>query len=162
MWKDIPDPWELRQMFPEEARLLEDIYLLDELASLEIIFSKSKLKRSTIFKIELNDRYELWVSPVDVGPRGQSEWFSWHKPHHQNTNQQNISKVPEYQISIRACIQLVQKDGKKNVTLHSFTNAAETFQDLLRSSLMGIHRDIGLQLSPVIKSNKQRSSQKNK
>lgn len=57
MWKNTPDPWELRQMFPEEARLLEDYFLLTELRSLEVVFTKSRLKKATIFKLALNDSY---------------------------------------------------------------------------------------------------------
>jgi len=159
MWKNTPDPWELRQMFPEEARLLEDYFLLSELRSLEVVFTKSRLKKATIFKVALNDSYELWVSPVDIGPRGQTEWFTWYKPHNHNSLHQPNSKAPEYQMSIRACIQLVKRDEKKIVVRHSFTNAQETIEDLLRSSLMCIHRDIGLQLSPIIKPAQQRSTQ---
>ena len=160
MWKNIPDPWELRLMFPEEARLLEDVYLLDELQSLGISFSKLKLKKSTTFKIALNDPYELWVSPVDIGPCGQTEWFTWHKPNHRNPDQQNSFNLPEYQMHIRACIQLIRKDDQKNVVFHSFTNAQDSIEDLLRSSLMCIHRDIALQLTPVIKSARLRSVRK--
>ena len=136
MWKNTPDPWELRQMFPEEARLLEDYFLLTELRSLEVVFTKSRLKKATIFKVALTDSYRLWVSPVDIGPRGQTEWFTWHKPHNHNSPHQPNSKAPEYQMSIRACIQLVKEDQKKIVVRHSFTNAQETIEDLLRSSLM--------------------------
>jgi hypothetical protein len=159
MWKNTPDPWELRQMFPEEARLLEDYFLLTELRSLEVVFTKSRLKKATIFKVALSDSYELWISPVDIGPRGQTEWFTWHKPHNHNSPHQPNSKAPEYQMSIRACIQLVKKDQKKIIVRHSFTNAQETIEDLLRSSLMCIHRDIGLQLLPIIKPTQQRSTQ---
>lgn len=157
MWKNTPNPWELRQIFPEEARLLEDYYLLTELQSLEVVFIKSKLKKSTIFKVALNDPYELWVSPVDIGPQGQSEWFSWFKPHNHISPQHSNSKAPEYEMSIRAYIQLIKKDHEKNIVHHSFTNAQETIEDLLRSSLICIHRDTGLQLSPITKPTQQRS-----
>jgi len=157
MWKNNPDPWELRQMFPEEARLLEDTLLNEELNSLQIAFGKSKLKRSTTFKISLADNYELWISPVDIGPGGQAEWFTWHRVQH-SPDAQSSSDMPNYHMSIRAYIQLVSKSSGKNVIVHSFTNAQGCLEDLIRSSLNVIHRDLGLQLNPIRKSMQQRSS----
>jgi len=159
MWKINPDPWELRQMFPEVARLLEDTYLNEDLLGLEIVFNKSKLKKSTTFKIQLNDAHDLHISPVDIGPCGQTEWFTWHRAHQSHADQQIDPNSPVYNMSIRAYIQLVNKvDGKKTI-IHSFTNCQNSFEELIRSSLHVIRRDLGLQLSPISKSIQQRFEQ---
>jgi hypothetical protein len=157
MWKNNPEPWEMRQMFPEEARLLEDAFLIHELRQLEIIFTRIKLKKSTTIRVSLNDSYELLLSPVDKGPEGQAEWFSWHMPHEHNQPNHVPSKVPAYHMSIRASIKLVRKSENGSDLVHSFTNAQSNLEDLLKSSLFFIKKDKGLNLTPICKSTKNRS-----
>lgn len=149
MWKTNPHPWELRLQFPEEARALEDVFIEDELKGLGLMYKKARSKRKTTFKIALTNSMELWISPIDVGPQGQSEWITWHEPHHHSHSTR--SSIPELLISIRACVQLISKECGKAQVLHTFTNLQNNLEDLIRSSLICIHRDYGHQLSPLLK-----------
>jgi hypothetical protein len=152
MWKMNPHPWQMRLQFPEEARELEDVFLDEEITNLGLKYKKTKLKRKTIFKIPLTNGMELWISPTDVGPKGQFEWISWYEPH--NHSHQPNPSIPKYLISIRACVQLVCRDTGKNEVIHTFTNLQDNLEDLIRSSLVFIHRDLGYQLSPIVKINR--------
>ena len=152
MWDETPSAWDLRMSFPREARHLEDIYVADWLQTLGLQSSKIATRKTTQFRIKLENNYELVISPVDKGADGYSEWFSWHVPAHARSASTSESSMPE--ASIRAHIRLFYSDEIGRSQIYSFTNHHQNVETLIRSALIGIQQDLGLKLKPVIKRKK--------
>ena len=152
MWDETPSAWQLRMVFPQEAKALEDIFVADYIQSLGLVSRKTGTRKATNFRIKLEDNYELLLTPVDKGAEGYSEWFTWHVPAHARTNPNSAASMPEP--SIRAHIQLFYSDETGRSQIYSFTNHHENVETLIRSALSNIHHDLGLKLKPILKKRK--------
>ena len=149
MWDETPTSWQLRIAFPSIAKALEDTFVADYIHSLGLISTRVATRKATNFRIQLEDNYELILSPVDKGADGYSEWFTWHVPAHAHTNAKSATPMPEP--SIRAHIRLFYTDENGRSQIYSFTNHHENVETLIRSALSNIHHDLGLKLKPVLK-----------
>jgi len=138
--------------FPAEARALEDILISEQLRTLGLSAIKLTKSKSSVFRIQLIENYELQISPVDKGVSGYAEWFSWHTPAHVHAGESAVNQLPES--SIRAHIQLMYSDETGRSQIYSFTHHHQSLESLLRSALQGIHHDLGLKLKPQLKKRK--------
>jgi hypothetical protein len=153
MWDETPSSWQLRMAFPREARALEDLLVGESIRSLGLLTKRVTNRRQTIFRVLLTENYELQISPVDKGVDGLGEWFSWHAPARTKENQ-SITKNEILESSVRAHIQLFYSDENGRSLIYSFTHHNQDVESLIRTSLHGIHQDLGLKLKPVIKRRK--------
>jgi hypothetical protein len=153
MWDETPTSWQLRMAFPREARALEDLAVGESLKSLGLLTKRVATRRQTSFRVLLIDNYELQISPVDRGADGLGEWFSWHAPARTRDNKE-ISTNEILESTIRAHIQLFYSDENGRSLIYSFTHHHQDIESLIRSSLHGIHQDLGLKLKPVLKRRK--------
>lgn len=153
MWEEAPSSWQLRMAFPREARALEDLHVSESLRSLGLMAKRVTSRRQTAFRVLLTENYELQISPVDKGADGSGEWFSWHAPARTRANQ-SIAKNEILESSVRAHVQLFYSDENGRSVIYSFTQHHQDVESLIRSSLRGIHQDLGLKLKPVVKRRK--------
>ena len=149
MWDETPSSWQLRMEFPSVAKALEDTFVADYIHALGLKSTKVASRKCTNFRIQLEDNYELILSPVDKGAEGYFEWFTWHAPVHAQSNSNSAPPMPES--SIRAHIRLFYSDENGRSQIYSFTNHHENVETLIRSALRNIHHDLGLKLRPVLK-----------
>lgn len=159
MWEENLSAWQLRMQYPGEAKLLEDISVADSLSSLGLLSSKFGGSKTTHFRIKLENEFELQISPVDKGRDGYAEWFSWHLPVHEHSDEVCGAQMPES--SIRANIKLFYSDENGRSEIYSFTHHHQNVETLLRTALNLIHQDLGFKLNPILK-RERRNSAKNK
>ncbi|CAN2188962.1 hypothetical protein MCERE155_00470 [Candidatus Nanopelagicaceae bacterium] len=152
MWDETPTSWQLRMAFPAEARALEDILISDWLHKLGLMATKVTKSKSSLFRIQLVDNYELQIAPVDKGVNGYAEWFSWHMPSHVHAGEARSEQLPES--SIRAHVQLMYSDETGRSQIYSFTHHHQNVESLIRTALHSIHHDLGLKLKPQLRKRK--------
>ena len=109
-----PSPDLLREMFPEEASNMEAMVIKNSLKKLKFKYTAHKSKDALIIDIPLTQDHLLQIVPVDRGPGGLPEFFTFVPRPKQSTRRVPFQK-PEFEIveTVRVHIAFFDiKDGK--------------------------------------------------
>lgn len=127
--------------------MLDETFLDEFSRNLGIKFQKLPGEKTTRFKYYLEGANHLIITPVDKGPKGYSEWFTWHLPPHDHEADDIACPMPEP--TIRAYVQVFIANNGNHKEIASFTLHHENLESLLKTALEIVQKETGHRLSPV-------------
>ncbi len=147
MYKDTPEPWQLRSMLPDVALNMETQSLrMQVVDDLRLKASTMCGKRSAVIRVTLNDDHYLVIKPVDRGYEGCFEWFTY-------VQEADEAGAPFTRQSIRTSVALVKGSRKPDLTeLLSFTTHCADIEETIRVSTRIIFTHTGQRFTPQTQS----------
>jgi hypothetical protein len=144
MYKNTPEPWELRSMFPDVALSLETQSIKSQLRDdLQLKSSVACGPRNARVRIALNDGHFLMIQPVDQS-YGSFEWFTYSQQPDENGNQ--VVKQ-----SLRTLVTLLKGEKKPaQEIIVSFTTHYDNIEETIRMAMRIIFTHTGQRFTPQV------------
>ena len=143
MYKDTPEPWQLRSMLPDVALHMETQTLRSNVVrDLCLKASSVCTTRTAKISIALNDDHHLIIKPGDRGYEGCYEWFTY-------SEGQDENGVRTVRQSLRTSVTLIKGDRKPDQqSILSFTTHFDTIEETIRMSMRIIFTHTGQRFTP--------------
>ena len=147
-----PTPGALREMFPEVAIDLEEYLLKTQLRKLGIQFKVTHRKELVTIEIPLTQGYVLRLTPVDRGPKGLPEVFTFFKrPKRPAKGEQLVLPVFEVIETLRLHAEVLNLNLESDNLVFSHTLHEDSIEKLIRAVIEALYQVHNLRLTPIEK-----------
>ena len=146
-WIRTPKGIDLRASYPELATSLDSLYATSNLDRLGLVYKKSRSAKKKSIHLELEDGYQLRISPVDRGILGHYEYYTF-TYNDRDEIREDLSLPKMY---VRSYVELLYGYGIFQCNVTAFTIEHDSWFGLIKRSLAILKTETFLDLHPVIR-----------
>jgi hypothetical protein len=144
-----PSAGQLRELLPEVAAHMEEDFVIGQLRTLGILFTKRRVKRELVIEIPMSPHFLMRIRAVDIGPGGRKEFVTFVRV--QQSRIGNKVTKPTIKETIRAHVEIVSTKEVDSFNTFSYTLHESSMEEIIRSAIEGTYQTRNLMLKPIDK-----------